>query len=107
MYQAQGPFQNGTGFTFTGGALTITTPLLTGGPGSILAVDGRVRAGGAGAAIGPGAAAPAGLGGEIDLTAPSISLDTTVSLPGGKLTATASASDVVLGRRPISILRGG
>ncbi len=46
---------------------------------------------------GPGAVNPAGLGGEIDFTGPAVSLNTTVSLPGGKLTATASQGDVVLG----------
>jgi filamentous hemagglutinin family protein len=80
----------------TGGDLTLSTPLLTTDAAAVL----RVTAGGALTLTAPTApAATAGiatLGGEIDLTAQSIDLDTAVALPAGRLTLTAQ-DDITLG----------
>jgi filamentous hemagglutinin family protein len=97
VHQAEGAYQNGTGFSFTGGNLAITTPLLTGSPGAVLAISAGSALTVQAPAGGPGAAIAGGLGAEIDLTGSSVALATTIALPGGKLAATATSGDVVIG----------
>ncbi len=89
--------QDGIGFTGIGGTLSLAAPLLTGDSGSLLSLT----AGGAIVLSRPtGAAAyaglPATLGAEIHLTSPSVSIDTAVVLPSGRLVTTASG-DIAVG----------
>jgi filamentous hemagglutinin family protein len=91
VYQTQSAGGSGTG-----GALNLVTPLLTGDAGSVMAYT----AGGAltvapsaGSAAGP--ATSGALGGEIDLTAASVLLNSTILLPSGKFSVTADG-DIVL-----------
>ncbi|MGK9559281.1 hypothetical protein O6495_23950, partial [Salmonella enterica subsp. enterica] len=81
------------GFAYTGGDLSILTPLLTGEAGSV----NRITAGGT---LDIGASAGArgkveGLGGELSLQGDSIRLASAVVLPSGKVTLDARG-DVVL-----------
>ena len=102
VYQSQSAWETAThGYRYSGGDLLINTPLLTGAAGSV----NRITAGGelkvsapAGAAAAtPANAALAGaLGAEVALSGNSISLDTSVVLPSGKLTLSAER-DVLLG----------
>ncbi len=92
VYQAQGAYEIGKGFAYSGGNLNIATPLITGEAGSV----NRITAGGAinvSAPAGSGAASamPAidALGAELALSGKRIVLDTTVVLPSGKLTLSA------------------
>ncbi len=83
-----------------GGVLTLTTPLLTGQAGSSL----HYKAGGAINLTAPDAASAAEapkpqLGAEIKMTAASITADTTIALPSGRLVLTATEGDIVLGDR--------
>ncbi len=83
VYQSQATY----GSPGTGGALNINTPLLTGGNQSSMGftagdvIDISAPAGGT-----PATAAPAGAAGaETDLTAATISIDSAIILPSGKL----------------------
>ncbi len=76
----------------SGARLDLQTPLLTGAAGAVLGLT----AGGS-VALGPGrgavgGASGGGLGAEIDITAVSASLDSTVLLPAGKFTVTTTGS---------------
>jgi filamentous hemagglutinin family protein len=90
VYQSQGATPGGPG---VGGNLNLDTPLLTGAAASILSVTaGGVLTiapppGGAPRAAGAGA-----LGGEIDLAGASIDVASTILLPTGKLTLSASGN---------------
>lgn len=80
------------------GVLNLTTPLLTGQAGSSL----HYKAGGAINLTAPVTAATAEapkpqLGAEIKMTAASITADTTIALPSGRLVLTATEGDIVLG----------
>jgi filamentous hemagglutinin family protein len=101
VYQSQSAWDTATnGYHYSGGDLLINTPLLTGAAGSV----NRITAGGdlkvsasAGAAATPTNAALAGaLGAEVALSGNSVSVDTAVVLPSGKLTLSAER-DVLLG----------
>lgn len=102
VYQTRGAWDAATNaYAYSGGDLTIHTPLLTGAAGSV----NKIRAGGAVNVAAPaGATAPAltnaeliaALGAEVSLAGRSVALDTTVALPSGKLTVSAEG-DVVLG----------
>ncbi|WP_286949123.1 MULTISPECIES: filamentous hemagglutinin family protein [Brevundimonas] len=83
-----------------GGVLNLTTPLLTGQAGSSL----HYKAGGDISLTAPEAASAAEapkpqLGAEIKMTAASITADTTIALPSGRLVLTATEGDIVLGDR--------
>ncbi|MFJ3047929.1 filamentous hemagglutinin family protein [Herbaspirillum chlorophenolicum] len=97
VYQSQGAYTPATGYSYTGGNLVLSTPLLTGAAGS----NNSIKAGGAISAVAPSGSAPdqlvggEGLGAELSLQAQSISLATTVALPSGRFTASAEG-DVVL-----------
>jgi len=92
VYQAQGAYDTGKGYAYSGGNLNIVTPLMTGEAGSV----NRITAGGAinlsaPAGSGDAAAVPASgaLGAELVLSGKRIVLDTAVVLPSGKLTLSA------------------
>lgn len=94
VYQSQAVY----GQAGQGGALNLTTPLLTGQAGSSL----HYKAGGAINLTAPAGAAPAEaakpqLGAEIKMTAASITADTAIALPSGRLVLTATEGDIVLG----------
>lgn len=106
VYQSPGSYENGKGFVGTGGTLNIVTPLLTGGAGSVLAIS----AAGALNVQAPGGVAATnvvagGLGGEIDLTAPTILADTAIVLPAGRLTMTAQ-DNITLGAASRLVVSG-
>ncbi|WP_257626213.1 filamentous haemagglutinin family protein [Janthinobacterium sp. NKUCC06_STL] len=91
VYQAQGAYETGKGFRYSGGNLNISTPLLTGEAGS----SHSYTAGGALAVTAPaGAPAPfaktnAALGAQLALNGDSVNVATAVVLPSGKLTVNA------------------
>ncbi len=73
----------------TGGDLTLNTPVLTGQAGALT----RITAGGALTLTGSGgsSAGAAGLGAEIDLSAASVTLASTVALPSGRFNVSAQS----------------
>ncbi|WJH41202.1 filamentous hemagglutinin family protein [Aliirhizobium terrae] len=97
VYQSRGAYAPATGYSYTGGNLTLMTPMLTGEAGS----NSSIKAGGTITAVTPGGAAPAkltdnkGLGAELKLEGQAITLATTVALPSGRFTASAEG-DVIL-----------
>ena len=102
VYQSQGGWDEASkAYRYSGGDVTISTPLLTGAAGSVnhITAGGKLTVSGvAGAApAAPGNAALAGaLGAEVSLTGNSVLLDTAVLLPSGKLSVSAE-HDVRLG----------
>ncbi|MFW0758573.1 filamentous hemagglutinin family protein [Pseudomonas sp. H11T01] len=97
VYQSQGDYVAGSGFTYSGGDLRVSTPLWTGEAGSV----NRIKAGGAItvsgiAGLSAGVVDASALGAELGLEGRSVLLDSTVRLPSGKLTL-ASAGDITLG----------
>jgi filamentous hemagglutinin family protein len=93
VYQTQGAYVPGSGYGFAGGALNISTPLLTTAPGAILSIT----AGGPvtlapSSLVGTAASVPSGLGGEIRISGASISDSTSIVLPGGALDLTATGN---------------
>jgi filamentous hemagglutinin family protein len=112
VYQSQGAYVAGSGFARTGGTLALTTPLLTGAPGSVLRVTsggGLTVAAPAGQTAAP--ASPAALGAEIDLVAGgAINTSTRIFLPSGRLTMTAqgdialnAGADLDLSGQPVAL----
>jgi len=99
-------YQSGTdAASYTGGNLSITTPLFTADSGAMIdfRAGGAIRVG-----AGNGTADPAlqkDLGGEIRLSGSSIALDTTVALPSGRLVMKADG-DITLGDRALIDLAG-
>ncbi|UGV26743.1 filamentous hemagglutinin N-terminal domain-containing protein [Rhodopseudomonas boonkerdii] len=95
VYESQGAYQTGVGYSYSGGYLNLITPMLTGDAGSI----NRITAGGALNVTGTGGAAavgPAAIGAEIGLTGGTVTISSAVVLPSGKLTVSADG-DIVLG----------
>ncbi|TCL05858.1 filamentous haemagglutinin family protein [Sodalis ligni] len=99
VYQSQGDYVAGKGYTYSGGNLSILTPLVTGEAGSIS----RITVGGAlnlaaptGSTAGAVTLSNEALGAELDFSAGSIDLNTAVVLPSGKLTL-SSTDDLTLG----------
>ncbi|WP_095053766.1 filamentous haemagglutinin family protein [Pseudomonas sp. Irchel s3b2] len=97
VYQAQGKYVVGSGFTYSGGNLQVNTPLWTGEAGSI----NRIKAGGAItvsgiAGLGAGAVDASALGAELALEGQNLYVDSTFQLPSGKLTL-ASSGGLTLG----------
>jgi len=105
VYQSQGAYVPGEGYSYSGGALNISTPLLTGEAGSI----NRITAGGAITVTAPqGARAAAvigatGLGAELALNGASVSLGTAVTLPSGRLTVSANGDITLSGTARIDV----
>jgi len=88
VYQSQGAYDAATGFAYSGGALNILTPLMTGEAGSV----NHIVAGGA-ITVASSGVTPShaiGEGAELSLQGDSISLATAVVLPSGKLTLNAT-----------------
>jgi filamentous hemagglutinin family protein len=92
VHQSQGAYVDGVGYSYSGGNLTIVTPLVTGEAGSV----NRITAGGAislsqqaGAKASDASLSAGALGAELSLAGQSILLDTLIALPGGKLTLAA------------------
>jgi len=109
VYQSQGAYVPGSGYSYTGGTLTITTPLLTTSPGASLAIiaGGPVTLAPA-TASGTASAVPNGLGGSLEITGSSISDETSIVLPGGALDfsaagniALAASASIDLGGRAV------
>ncbi len=98
VYQSQGAYVAGTGYTYSGGNLSIITPLFTGEAGSV----NSITAGGTVSVTSPnGATAGAvtvdagALGAQIALSGSNITLASAVVLPSGKLTLRADG-DIML-----------
>ncbi|MFC3943120.1 filamentous haemagglutinin family protein [Pseudomonas gingeri] len=92
VYQSQGAYVEGKGYSYSGGNLNMLTPLLTGEAGSV----NKVTAGGAIRMSAPAGSTPGDatlgsgtLGAELALSGKSIVLDTRIALPSGKLTLDA------------------
>ncbi|SEK76345.1 filamentous hemagglutinin family N-terminal domain-containing protein [Pseudomonas sp. NFIX51] len=101
VYQSQGAYESGKGYSYSGGELNIVTPLLTGEAGSVS----RIKAGGD-IRISGGGAVPGSintLGGELALQGRSISLDTAVVLPSGKLSLLAERDLVLAGNARLDL----
>ncbi len=106
VYQAQGAYGTATlGSAGIGGALSIDTPLLTAAPGGILSLAAGAGVTVAGAPGAPASTTAGGLGGEIDVDAPTIALSTRVALPSGKLVLNATG-DITLGAGSVLDLTG-
>jgi len=96
VYRAQGEYETGKGYRYSGGNLVLNTPLVTGDAGSVnqLTAGGKVSiaapAGAKAATVGAEA-----LGAELRIKANSIDVASTVALPSGKLTLEAPG-DVTL-----------
>ncbi|MCM2364646.1 filamentous haemagglutinin family protein [Pseudomonas sp. SR18] len=93
VYQRQGAYDPVSGFQYSGGNLTIRTPLMTGEAGSV----NTIKAGGAidiGASAGPRGSA-SGQGATLSLQGDSIRVATAVVLPSGKVSLSARG-DVLL-----------
>ncbi|MGX9785537.1 filamentous haemagglutinin family protein [Janthinobacterium lividum] len=102
VYQSQSGWDTASkGYLRSGGNLALNTALLTGAAGSVNKIkaggDIRVAKPSGAAAAAPDAATLAGaLGAEVALDGGSVTLDTAVLLPSGKLSVSAE-QDVVLG----------
>ncbi|WYX26163.1 hypothetical protein WJ969_11570 [Achromobacter xylosoxidans] len=97
VYQSQGAYGSG-GYAYSGGDLTVNTPLLTGVAGSV----NRFIAGGDVRVVAPAGAPVApvqALGAELSLTGANVRIGGAIVLPSGKLTLTGRDS-VLLGRAP-------
>ncbi|NMG33633.1 filamentous hemagglutinin N-terminal domain-containing protein [Azoarcus sp. TTM-91] len=100
VYQSQGAWDPvAKAYSHSGGDLFISTPLLTGGAGSInkIAAGGDIHVSGTGAPAPDNAALAGSLGAELGLDSRggSLVLDTAVLLPSGKLSLSAQ-DDVLL-----------
>ncbi|WP_238926427.1 filamentous haemagglutinin family protein [Achromobacter xylosoxidans] len=94
VYQSQGAYGSG-GYAYSGGDLTVNTPLLTGVAGSV----NRFIAGGDVRVVAPAGAPVApvqALGAELSLTGANVRIGGAIVLPSGKLTLTGRDS-VLLG----------
>ncbi|MES5488782.1 filamentous hemagglutinin family protein [Bradyrhizobium sp. INPA03-11B] len=102
VYESQGAYRTGVGYSYSGGNLNLITPVLTGDSGSI----NRITAGGALNLTGTGelaAAGPAAFGAEIGLTGGTVAISSAVVLPSGKLTVSADGDIVVSGAARIDM----
>lgn len=92
VYQRQDGYVTGKGFQYSGGNLNISTPVMTGGAGSV----NRITAGGDIRVSAPnGSAVPSiggdALGAELSLSGRNLLLEGAVVLPSGKLSLKAEA----------------
>ncbi|MGT2505775.1 filamentous haemagglutinin family protein [Cupriavidus basilensis] len=106
VYQAQGAYESGKGYAYTGGNLHIAAPLVTGEAGSV----NRIVAGGTLGLMAPAGAAQAtaagaALGAELSLAGRDITVDTMLALPSGKL-AISAERDLTLTDRAVLDLAG-
>jgi len=108
VYQTRGAYDTATGWQYSGGSLTLETPLLTGEAGSV----NRIQAGNA-ITLNPlagttSAPVPRGLGADLTLDAGAVTLNGRIALPTGKLTVRADnaltlnpGADLDLAGRPV------
>ncbi|TPD72470.1 filamentous hemagglutinin N-terminal domain-containing protein [Stenotrophomonas maltophilia] len=102
VFQRQGDYVAGSGWQFSGGALDIVTPLLTGSAGAQLAIrnGGTVQLHGAAATSGSDA-----LGAELSITAERVVIDSRVALASGRFEANARQG-VALGSNAVLDMAG-
>lgn len=102
VFQRQGDYVAGSGWQFSGGALDIVTPLLTGNAGAQLAIrnGGTVQLHGAAATAGSDA-----LGAELSITAERVVIDSRVALASGRFEANARQG-VALGSNAVLDMAG-
>lgn len=102
VFQRQGDYVAGSGWQFSGGALDIVTPLLTGNAGAQLAIrnGGTVQLRGAAATAGSDA-----LGAELSITAERVVIDSRLALASGRFEANARQG-VVLGSNAVLDMAG-
>ncbi len=102
VYESQGGYVSGSGYTYLGGNLNLNTPLLTGLAGSVnkVTAGGDVRV----AAV-PGAqpAAVQELGAELSLAGANVRVDGAIVLPSGKLTLQGRDSVVLSGTSQLDV----
>jgi filamentous hemagglutinin family protein len=99
VYQSRGTYVAGQGYSYSGGNLTIAAPLVTGEGGSV----NSITAGGALRLVGAGAVATDTLGAQLTLSGASITLDTAIVLPSGKLTLKATGDITLTGASRIDV----
>ena len=102
VFQRQGDYVAGSGWQFSGGALDIVTPLLTGNAGAQLAIrnGGTVQLHGAAATSGSDA-----LGAELSIAAERVVIDSRVALASGRFEANARQG-VALGSNAVLDMAG-
>lgn len=102
VFQRQGDYVAGSGWQFSGGALDIVTPLLTGNAGAQLAIrnGGTVQLHGAAATAGSDA-----LGAELSIAAERVVIDSRVALASGRFEANARQG-VALGSNAVLDMAG-
>ncbi|MDV9043776.1 filamentous haemagglutinin family protein [Stenotrophomonas sp. RAC2] len=102
VFQRQGDYVAGSGWQFSGGALDIVTPLLTGSAGAQLAIrnGGTVQVRGAAATAGSDA-----LGAELSIMAERVVIDSRVALASGRFEANARQG-VALGSNAVLDMAG-
>ncbi|SLM23147.1 filamentous haemagglutinin family protein [Stenotrophomonas indicatrix] len=102
VFQRQGDYVAGSGWQFSGGALDIVTPLLTGSAGAQLAIrnGGTVQLRGAAATAGSDA-----LGAELSITTERVVIDSRVALASGRFEANARQG-VALGSNAVLDMAG-
>ncbi|QXQ00828.1 filamentous hemagglutinin family protein [Stenotrophomonas indicatrix] len=102
VFQRQGDYVAGSGWQFSGGALDMVTPLLTGSAGAQLAIrnGGTVQLHGAAATSGSDA-----LGAELSIAAERVVIDSRVALASGRFEANARQG-VALGSNAVLDMAG-
>ncbi|MET3150074.1 UNVERIFIED_ORG: filamentous hemagglutinin family protein [Stenotrophomonas geniculata] len=102
VFQRRGEYVAGSGWQFSGGALDIVTPLLTGNAGAQLAIrnGGTVQLRGAAATAGSDA-----LGAELSITTERVVIDSRVALASGRFEANARQG-VALGSNAVLDMAG-
>ncbi len=92
VYQRQDGYVTGKGFQYSGGNLTISTPVMTGGAGSVnrITAGGDIRVSAPTGSVLPSIGGDA-LGAELSLSGRNLLLEGAVVLPSGKLSLKAEA----------------
>ncbi|WP_369991108.1 filamentous haemagglutinin family protein [Pseudomonas xanthosomatis] len=95
VYHRRGDYQADGSFSYSGGNLSVDTPLWTGAAGSVnrIKVGGELQVSGGGGKLATGRD---GVGAELALSGQRLNIDATLSLPSGKLTLEA-IDDLLLG----------
>jgi len=104
VYHRRGDYQADGTFSYSGGNLSVDTPLWTGAAGSVnrIKVGGELQVTGGGGKLVTGRD---GVGAELALSGQRLDIDTTFSLPSGKLTLEA-IDDLLLGDKTLIDLAG-
>ncbi|OHV97083.1 hemagglutinin [Janthinobacterium lividum] len=103
VYQSQGAYEAGKGYAYSGGNLSIDAPLLTGAAGSVnrITAGGDLRVSASVPATTP--VADAALGAELRLAGRDVIVDTTLTLPSGKLVISADKDLTLTGRAQLDL----